>query len=340
MYCCPNCFNDWFLETHIYSNQIDIGNCDYCKSSDVPIIEANQLAYYFEFVMSIYIIDETATSNNSISSLLQRDWDLFTIDDINIVDTLLKDITQDENVLTKSYSSCETATALPIQEWSIFRKEILSENRYILKHSLDLKKLESLFFQLTYCIDAGHTLYRARIQSTEEAFGLNDMGMPPSEYVKSGRANPIGIPYLYTATSVDTAICEKRPHPGDYVSVATLRSTEYLRLVNLLEPQGTISPFNFDDEDDLCFVRDHISFLTHLAKELSKPVHPRLADTEYIPTQYLCEFAKSCDYDGVIFWSSVSDGHNITLFSESKTEITDVSRHRICGLNYEHTLEP
>ena len=35
---------------------------------------------------------------------------------------------------------------------------------------------------------------------------------------------------------------------------------------------------------------------------------------DYVPSQYLCEFIKKCGWEGVIYWSSVSDGMNLALF--------------------------
>lgn len=63
-------------------------------------------------------------------------------------------------------------------------------------------------------------------------------------------------------------------------------------------------------------VRFH-RYLKALGAELRKPIHPSDQPTDYIPTQYLCELAKSIGLDGVLYSSSVDPtgaGRNLVLF--------------------------
>ena len=170
--------------------------------------------------------------------------------------------------------------------------------------------------------------------SDNSAIPLNEMGRPPAASVNKGRANPVGIPYLYAASTPETALAETRPHPGDLLSVAQLRVTAPLRLLNLLHPRTTISPFEVE-ESELSALRHDLAFLCHLESELSKPVIPRVADLEYLPTQYLCEFIKNCEYDGVVFKSSISDGANVTLFDDSKVLAEVLTQYEVTKLHYE-----
>jgi hypothetical protein len=52
-------------------------------------------------------------------------------------------------------------------------------------------------------------------------------------------------------------------------------------------------------------------------------------ETDYAPSQYLCEFIKKCGYDRVIYRSSVSEGLNPALFDPAKAERGDVSQYRV-----------
>ncbi|MDC4227713.1 MAG: RES family NAD+ phosphorylase [Candidatus Manganitrophus sp.] len=81
----------------------------------------------------------------------------------------------------------------------------------------------------------GSDLYRARIQIDDSAIHLSEMGRPPAELARNGRANPVGIPYLYVASTPETAIAETRPHPGDLISVAKFKVTASLRLLKFTE---------------------------------------------------------------------------------------------------------
>jgi hypothetical protein len=60
---------------------------------------------------------------------------------------------------------------------------------------------------------------------------------PPRDRAFEGRANPKGIPYLYVATHEETAVGEVRPWVGVFVSVAQLKTTRELRLINVLAPE-------------------------------------------------------------------------------------------------------
>jgi len=63
-------------------------------------------------------------------------------------------------------------------------------------------------------------------------------------------------------------------------------------------------------------VRFH-RYLKALGGELRKPIHSSDQPTDYIPTQYLCELAKSIGLDGVLYSSSVDPsghGRNLVLF--------------------------
>lgn len=67
-----------------------------------------------------------------------------------------------------------------------------------------------------------------------------------------------------------------------------------------------------------------LDYLCHLGEELSKPILPRDAQLEYLSTQYLCELIKHCGFDGVIYKSSVGDGDNYAIFTDSKVQSLDV----------------
>ena len=75
-------------------------------------------------------------------------------------------------------------------------------------------------------------------------------------------------------------------------------------------------------------------FYFTLAMNSQNPSSPRVADLEYIPTQYLSEFIKKCGYDGVIFKSSISEGVNVTLFDDTKVCKEKVTQYKVTSLKY------
>ena len=76
-------------------------------------------------------------------------------------------------------------------------------------------------------------------------------------------------------------------------------------------------------------------FLTLLGNELSKPIIPREANLEYLPSQYLCELLKNIGFHGIIYKSSVSDGDNYVIFADEKLEVVKTSQHKIVATSIE-----
>lgn len=66
-------------------------------------------------------------------------------------------------------------------------------------------------------------------------YNAEESDSPPNEKIKSMRANPEGISYLYAAEDVKTAIMEMRPINGQLFSVATIEITDCIRLFDLLQ---------------------------------------------------------------------------------------------------------
>jgi len=155
------------------------------------------------------------------------------------------------------------------------------------------------------------------------------MGKPPKENATNGRANPHGIPYLYLASTIETAISENRGHKGETLTIAEFHVTSKLELADLRDPKSTISPFELNEEDELELLYKNIPFLTFLGNELSKPIIPNEANIEYLSSQYLCELFKLIGFHGIIYKSSVSKGHNYVIFDDSKLEAITTYQYKI-----------
>ena len=340
MYCCANCFGDAFLDKHIPKISKRTGTCHYCNADHVALIEPIDLLDIFQSVCSVYS-EDGSTDAKLLVEWFQEDWQIFaSLDSIKAL-SLLGEILNDDEIVGKMHMPRIVPALATIEKWTSFRDEIMWKNRFFVRHELDLARLESLFetYLETDTSPFGDQLYRARIQNEDSIISSGKMGKPPAKDVKNGRANPVGIPYLYAASTPETAIAETRPHPGDMLSVALFKVTSPLRLLNLLYPRKTISPFEVD-ERELPGLRHDLSFLCHLESELSKPILPRVADLEYLPTQYLCEFIKNCGYDGVVFRSSISIGANIALFDDSKVRANNVEQYEVTKLHYEQAKLP
>jgi hypothetical protein len=329
MNCCPSCFDDETLSEKICFSPKARGKCDYCGATNQYLVEPEVLREDFELVVDAYFPDENGTS---FYELMKLDWGMFpTIPKSQaflLLDAILgKDFHKRKFVISGgNYTSS-------ILLWDSFQNELKNKNRFFPQQIPNEQELSLGFRNMAKSIESS-IWYRARIQQGYP-FTNKEMGMPPKEKATGGRANPLGIPYLYLANSKDAAIAEVRPHPAEKVSVAEFKIGNLLTLVDLSDPRKSISLFSKQDED-LSFLVRSISFLDKLANDLSKPIEPWAATLEYLPTQYLCELIKKNGYDGVLYRSSVGpiNSQNLALFDESKVEICGLQEYRITKVDF------
>lgn len=316
MNCCPNCFNDTFLSTIIIEKSNGLGNCDFCQMQNTNIVGSKELTDSFQPLLDLY--EQTDESGKSIAQLLKQDWVLF----ISLNDTKAIELLEAifDTTFDGLYASKQNGDEEKILNWQAFKSELKHDNRYFPKKAPSYEHLNGLLqFIILPDTNIPQYLYRSRVNIDTDIIDIQEMGKPPEKISTAGRANPIGIPYLYTASNIATAIAEIRPHKGDNITVATFEVKEALILVDLRNPRERISPFELDD-DGLNQIFIDLDYLCHLGDELSKPILPREAHLEYLSSQYLCELIKHCGYDGVIYKSSVGDGDNYAIFSDNKLE--------------------
>lgn len=344
--CCINCFNDSFLQERI-KEEGNPGPCDFCKKRSKYCVEPETLRDMFEHVVNLYtpiedfmpLHDLKQWDGDYIWEKLQSDWELFKTDDYQKQERLVKAIfsgwshDEGEPLFLTSYvedqdeywgvddEASEKLKAL----WKKFCEEIIYKNRYFIKKRLDLKLLGEILSFQSHIIKAKSVIYRTRI-SINRKFPKSEMGKPPIEITPDGRANPKGIPYLYVATDIATAIEEVRPLVEDKVTVGKFIVKLPLRVIDLREPKIN-SPFQFGW--DLEFVLRHLGFLKVLGLELSKPINPRSAGLEYIPLQFLCEFIKNEHYDGVMYKSAGGAGNNLAIFDDTKVKCISTSLYLV-----------
>jgi RES domain len=318
---CENCFGDEFLKKRIIElSTTRVARCEYCLSEEAAAIAPDAASDLVSQILSLYK-EDTGDQAKPLGFYLRRDWHLFDgVSEENSV-RLIDFIFQGQQLSTKRFRTEEQVNAnVPL--WDEFKSELKYENRFFPKKHPELKNLENLFSFLIEEKNTGVSFFRARICGNNTRFPIAQMGRPPKDLVKGGRANPFGISYLYTASDSTTAISEVRPHVGDFVSVARYELNRRAVLLDLRNPRKTVSPFEIS-EADLLRMLNELSYLCKLGEQLSKPVLPREADLEYLPSQYLCEFIKHLKYDGVIYNSSVAPGFNVAFFTDDSLTPTE-----------------
>lgn len=168
-------------------------------------------------------------------------------------------------------------------------------------------------------------------------YSKQEMGPPPARLAQEGRLNPGGIPYLYLASDIETAIAEVRPWIGLELSVGRFETTRALRTVDTRHDEPAEIEL-VPGEEELYVERDPVSYSDEEREQhiwgdinsaFSEPTSPHDSHLSYLPTQYLAEVLKMNGYDGVIYKSSLNpSGHNLTLFD---------SRSAFCG--YRHVYQ-
>lgn len=136
-------------------------------------------------------------------------------------------------------------------------------------------------------------------KGTFYGFDENGSDAPAPEKVGNGRANAKYISFLYSAFDVETAIMEIVPKIDQPISVAEI---ELIRDIKIFD----FSSYHKGEEG----IGKKLDSLSRL---FSSPNYHD--ESEYLPTQYLCEYIRELGFEGVCFNSSVNSGHkNLVIF--------------------------
>ena len=293
--CCASCIGDKQLKKRLIPFlSKSQGTCSYCLSENEPLVEPSLLRDYFELTINAYSRSDTG---ETLLELLKKDWGIFQhpVMDLAHSNELLADILDDGDIVRELFVPSDNSYSNKLNLWEMLRSELMYENRFFLKSDIDEERLVNLLTLLILEPDEiPGPWYRARIQQGDTPYRIDKMGAPPKRKASHGRANPAGIPYLYLASNVNTAISEIRPHTGEIACVADFTISHDLSIIDLRNARETVSPFILEDANEVALLRGDIGFLQHLGDELTRPVLPHAAAIDYIPTQYLCEFIKKC----------------------------------------------
>jgi hypothetical protein len=159
------------------------------------------------------------------------------------------------------------------------------------------------------------------------------MGCPTPNNTRGGRANPLGIPFLYLSDNEETVLYEVRASFLDEISVGLFRVKNSLD-VKIVDFTECISIYNPSNVNGL--IKAHL-LKRLISEDLSKPMRRYDSEIEYIPTQFICEFIKIItNAKGIQFKSSLHPkGNNLVLFDENLMKCTNVKLKQITLLNIE-----
>lgn len=347
MHCCEKCFKSQYLISIINADDRR-GKCDFCKSKEVSLYSAKELAPFFRSIISLYKIDPN--SNKSLENSIKSDFEgILNVfhEKVESFIELLQEIFIDDSdfsaeFFTSNVSLVEKEAFLSqsseVQNiWEKFKHEIKFRNRYHIENVINFKKLDTFFNHDSFIqtIKKGRIFYRCRI-SDSNGFSAEHMGNPPTpELATAGRANPKGISYLYLTNEIKTALYETRATLFDYATIGEFQTKEDLKILNLRSIKN--DPIPWAEEEAIEDFLIYIPFIQTLQKEISLPIRKKDKSLDYIPTQYLSEYIKSMGYNGVEYKSSIySDGYNLAIFNPEKFKCIKVSVHEIKSITLEH----
>ncbi|WP_027625594.1 RES family NAD+ phosphorylase [Clostridium lundense] len=222
-----------------------------------------------------------------------------------------------------------------VDVWNDFCNELMHTNRFFTNFqskniqtticfNLILSAIDYMVNNCEYYVDRKNILHRARLfnygkeYSTNEVainmsngiigFHPNDMKSPPYDKTKQGRINPEGISYLYTCDCVETCIAELKPYINSYISIIDIK------------PKKRLKVFSVDSIDYKKAGLEGNIFIDFLKTKFIQPYKTE-EGLEYIPTQFIAEYIKNKECDGIKHPSSVSHiGNNVIIFDENKVE--------------------
>jgi len=333
MYCCSNCFSDKFLRNYFKKEGNAGGRCSFCNTDATWVLAPEALSDIFQLLIDLYKPSDREDAI-LLHAQIQKDWYLFS----DLVDgekqrQLLDKICYGSIPLKNKYIPRIEQIIDRIKQWDKFREELKHVNRYFPEKVPATENYRALLGSLILPMEeVPQEIFRARINKGGERYTLKQMGRPPVKKALNGRANPLGISYLYAASDVLTAISEVQPYKGEVITVVKIRITGTVAIVDLRDPKRAASPFELD-EDGLELLYSEMPLLVTLGEELSKPIIPKEAGLEYLPSQYLCELIKSFGFSGVLYKSSLAEGDNIALFDDIETDLVEKKEYVLVDNN-------
>ncbi|MFL7854608.1 RES family NAD+ phosphorylase [Providencia rettgeri] len=333
---CKECFSDTEIIGFIIS-QREINQCDFCKTLDVDVVRVDELYGFFAELFTNLVPKEHGTS---LSKLLQGDWSFFK--NQTCADKVLNYVIQ--NIDTNFIRASDGADYIDeiyenINYWEQLKEQLKWEKRYFTDINYLTEDLGwDSFFQSQVVISPSDIFYRARLHQKEgqDPFNETEMLCPPKYLTTSGRANPIGIPYLYLSDNLSTTLYEVRATFLDEVTVAKFQLdstvTTRVAIADFTETPSLDHPNEINKKIKGTLLRQKISL------DLSQPMRRFDSDLDYIPTQFICEFIKVfTGVDGIKFASSLdSTGNNLVIFNQEIMVCTSVEKVRITKLKISH----
>jgi|LSQX01.2.fsa_nt_gb hypothetical protein len=345
MNCCIECFCDSHIRS-IIAKQGVTGDCDFCSSKNIAVYDVtvtpNPLADLLIDLMQIYSVSETIAAK-PLKVALRDDWDIFNAG-TELIQTLVKKLcesafSENDDIFSKNVIISQLVDSDFLREFGIVRghswDEFSNSIKYINRfHSgmFNADAFASFISIILKSYPVGSTFYRARISAESEGFEADEMHAPSIKKRSAGRINPEGVGVLYLSSDKVTVVNEVRANAFDYITIGRFQSLRNIKVVNLSGIART-SPFLYVNGLEQFAVNRKV--IQEIAFELAKPLRRSDSPLEYLPTQYIAEFIKSQNYDGVEYASTLrKGGFNLAAFDEKLFDCVDVQTVEVSEILY------
>ncbi len=255
----------------------------------------------------------------------------------------------------------ESAEFAHWDSYSRFARKVRRSRRYVMEEE-ELSFLQTVLatvperdreFQL------GHIFYRAQrgvdwCDQTdgdgnwigEDVWGYSSARMKPrTDRAREGRVNSTGIPVLYVANTVETAVSEVRPWVDAEISVATCKLIRPLRTLDLSVNHGKSSfgaaAFKHAMGGPEPTLEEKATAVwIDIDNAFSIPVTASDDQADYAPTQILAELFQNAGYEAIAYKSHFGDdekkkGYNISIFDIEAVEIVSCAPFHVQSIKVE-----
>lgn len=362
---CDECFKDEQIKSIIVGATLNDhrskGNCPICGKKNVFLYNTDKdskLNDFFYELINIYTPQDLLPSDypsndvHMIADELKNEWNIFsdelkTSDIYNIIKTLSPKIySETPNYfispvgVPEKYNQeyLKIHSILRGHSWEEFVESIKHDNRF---HTqlINTDKLEIYLSYLRKDYEKGKSMYRGRLCYSDKEYKPKEMGAPPIEFAKEGRANSTGIRRLYLADSEKTCIHEIRSGAFDSICIGKFSLCKDISVIDF-KRISKFSPFNGDFDFLEYLVNKPI--LNKIDKEMGRALRAGDNHLDYIPTQYLCDFIKTLfcksdeKYSGVEYSSTLNPGgNNLAIFYPELFKCTKVKKYTVKSLQYD-----
>lgn len=359
MKCCVECFRDSEIQAAIEMIGHK-GECPICNSNNVWIYdsetdgEMSNVEEMLDAILDIYVpeseLPETYPEEEKhvIEERLLTDWRIFaggTSEVKQIIDSIVEEsLDLNSKLISEKVGIPELFDESYLQDnsilgkynWEIFKKYLRNENRFHSKY-INLEILEIILKETETVIPAGMRFYRARVSNEKgiKGFSRKEMWAPPDDVASAGRANSKGQSCLYLSSNKKTTVKEIRAHAFDYVTIATFKTNREIRVLDLSSITHN-SPF-YAETNKIAYLLNE-KHLRNIEYDMAKPMSRWDSELDYLPTQYISDFAKFLGYDGVKYYSTFDkSAYNLALFDSSACDCTYHRNFLVGDLDYKLT---